>query len=721
MAAITKTFPVSGIMYESSADTVTKQIQALNGTESCSVSTKTNTMTVTFDPEILKEEEILNAVSSCGYAAYRSEKKEAAAMEEKKEISRKSLQILCALSALIFLLHIAKIPDIILFVLSLASFAFSVDLYKEILADLKQKQLPPSLLNGTAAVLSVLGSVICLIIQNPDSWCFSLCTAVILSAAAGFRILMEENRTLSEDTLSKNVEKTMPKSASTFTNGRKEEKTDVSSLQESQIIVIRPGDTVPADGKVIRGFARMDINRITGFENPVEKGEGSYVYAGSVCVSGSIEMKAEKIGNGTAMMSFAKLAEKTAGDTSFPSPFQKYGKYLFGYMILAALLVFAGWLVSSRSFSLAYGCMVGVIASASVFSLSLASSNTVMNAARLAAKKHILFCSADALNLVGKSDYVAVEQEGTLSEKDLIVTDFIPLGDISASRLEYMAYALQSRSDRPFAKAITRYLKTRKISGINAQEFSYISARGRTAFNTMSKCTCGSLAELKEKGIEIDEETERRVEYLQNEGKRVLVIAEEGSLAGIIAAVRPAVPESTEALEKIHNAGAEVYCFASGSPEENAMLKNSFAIDHVIENPSEDEKGQILDNLAEDEDTVVTYITAESIGLLKGRADVTAAIVTDPSLRESSEADILLTRNRLKDFCTAMDISSACVDLIGKCQLWVILYHAAAVLLFGFLIPKTAGFTFSIILASAASILCLLVITRKSGSFPVIE
>jgi len=118
---------------------------------------------------------------------------------------------------------------------------------------------------------------------------------------------------------------------------------------------------------------------------------------------------------------------------------------------------------------------------------------------------------------------------------------------------------------------------------------------------------------------------------------------------------------------------------------------------------------------------VVTYITAESIGLLKGRADVTAAIVTDPSLRESSEADILLTRNRLKDFCTAMDISSACVDLIEKCQLWVILYHAIAVLLFGFLIPKTAGFTVSIILASVASILCLLVITRKSGSFPVIE
>lgn len=713
MAVITKVFSIANISIQASADTVEKRVGGLSGVRFVSVTLSSNTMSVEFDPDICDERTIIQTVRSCGYDAYT---KEMPAVSEENPLASESLfsreLILSAVCALVLFI-LSFVPHTFWVSLAVSAIAFRLNfpMISESFAELIQKKLP-----GAASIRlsAYLITLVCGIIygargdRNGVMFLFSGCAIVLFSAFE--KKLISLSRQSAAKSVS-DIRQSLPKTASVYQN-RRETIAAVNEITENQIIMIRPDDVIPADGRVVRGFATMNEAALTGMETPVEKSEGSYVYANSVCLSGSVEIRAEKTGSATAMMRLASLAEKTGYDDSFQSPFKSFGRYLMVYIAIAAVIAAGGWLFSGKDTVFALNVLIGVLCSASLRTLALSSENEVMNAAGEAMKNHVIFRSVEALEMVGKTDYAVIEQSGCISEDDLTVSDFICAEGMSQGRLEYIAYALESRSDRPFARAITRYLRSRRMDATDIAEFTRLSRKGRHAVQSLSSYRALTWEQVTQENIE-HSEWEETVVSLRNEGKRVLIFTDNDQIIGVIAAVRPLIPGVGDTLKTLENAGVEVWMFSDAGEYETKSASEKLGLEHVLVQPEKAEKERLLAEL-DLEDTITAYISRSPEEVSQEDADITVAIGTGAET-DIPEAGILLTRSRLSDFLYAFRLSKLLNERIARKQLAILIYHAAAVLLFGFILPAMFSFPLPPVIAliCACAALCVVIKTKK--------
>ena len=709
MAITEKTFSVANISIRASADTVEKRMCALPGVRSASVSLKDMTMTVVFDDSLIDEARIIQEVRRCGYHAYTREIP-AVSVEETKEIEivdrNVKLALIMSFVPLVFLIPgftpwLVLLPAVEVLVLCR-------DVIKGAVQEISDRRPSDSVMSLAAAVISLAYTCdLCLRAENTAA-VFAMSGCVILCGALIRRRLVanEHQRSTSPVSL---IRSSLPATASIY-EGHKEKQTDISEIREDQILLVRPGETVSADGVVVRGFAVVNESALSGSDRPVEKSEGSRVYAGSVCRSGSLEVRIEQVGSHTAMMRFADLAEKTGTDSSFQSPFRSFGKYLIVYTALTALVCAFGWRFIGRSTDTAMMVLISVLASASLQAFGLSSSVSLIRTARKAAGEHILFRSVQALELVGKAENLFLEQDGTLTESALTVTDFIPAEEMSASRLEYIAYALCSKSEKPFARALTRYLKTRKISHVDAKEFSTLSTRGRSAVQSMRRCAAGTPEEMDEKGIATDAWTEI-VNRLRSEGKRVMMIAENDTVIGLAAAKKDLIPGVSDSLKELQEKGCEIFLFTNGSEEEAQKLCEETGIENVLHLPSPEEKAQLFYH-SNSPETVNVYIVSGKPDVSTDDIDILTVIGSGTDI-DRREAGIQLTRNRLSDFIRAMDLSAALTEQIQKSQMRIILYHAFMILFCGFFFPAVFRAAFPAALCAVCSTAALYFLIKK--------
>lgn len=691
MALITKVFSIANISIQASADTVEKRIRGLNGVRSVSVILSSNTMNVEFDPDILDEKLIIQTVRSCGYEAYTKEipaqSDEAETDEETVLFSRELLLSAVCVPAL-FILYFVPHSFWIALLISLAAGALNFSLIRESVKELFGQLRPgAALIRLSAYLITLIAGVVYGLSGQKDGVMFLFSSCAILFFSAFEKRLIEISRFQASKPVSE-IRGSLPKTASVYQD-RHETIAKADEIQENQIIMVRPGDVIAADGRVVRGFATMNESALTGNETPVEKSEGSYVYANSTCLSGSVEVRAERTGSATAMMRLASLAEKTAYDNSFQSPFKSFSRYLMVYILIAAFIAGGGWLFSGKNPVFALNVLIGVLCSASLRTLALSSENEVMSAAGEAMSNHVIFRSVEALEMAGKTDYAVIEQSGALCETDLSVTDFICAEGMSRGRLEYIAYALESRNDRPFARAITRYLRSQRMDATDLNEFTQLSRKGRHALQSLSSYKALSFEEILEQNIS-HAEWEDTILSLINEGKRVLIFTENERIIGVIAAIRPLIPGVPEAVTALEDSGVEVYVLADGSEEEAAVLTEKLGIENILVHYAKDDTERLLAKL-DQPDTLTAYISRNPENTSQEDVDISVAIGTGAE-PDTPEAGILLTRNRLSDFLYAFNLSKLLNERIARKQMSILIYHAIAVLLFGFIMP--AMFTF---------------------------
>ena len=714
MAVITKTFSIANISIRASADTVEKRIRSLSGVREAAVDISSNTMHVVFDPDLIDDRRIIQEVRACGYDAYTKElpvQKEESEEEKKTVVYDRSFIVSLGITAGILLMWLLHVPPFIALVLLCELVFISRNLLLEMVRAAMKFTSRNPVLRLSAMALSVICGIVLTFKGADTASLFYLYAALFITVTKLENQLIQNSRNRAADAV-RSLGTSLPKTASVYQNHR-EKATAVEDLQEDQIILIRPNEKVPADGRVVRGFALMNESALTGMETAIEKSEGSYVYANSICLKGSVEVRAERIGSKTAMMRLASLAEKTASDTSFRSPFKNSTKYMFIYISAAALIAFFGWIVSGTSVSMALTVMIAVLACSSLQALNLASENEVMRTAGEAAVNHVLFKSIDALEMVSSLETVLLEQDGTVTDRDLTVTDFIPAEGMSEGRLEYVAYALENRSNRPFAKAITRYLRSRRMSAVNMQEFTSLSKKGRSALQSLSSYRCGTYDETLERGV-ITEGWEQTIQALRKEGKRVLIYTKDDVIIGIIAAVRPMIPGAQESIEQLKQTGTEIWLITDGTSEESDALAELIHPDRVIFHPADDDIERLMAEL-DNSEGISAYISASPREDIRSSADITAAIGVgaDP---ENTEAGILLSRNRLADFIYAINTSRQLNENITGKQVSVMIYHGLAVILFGFLLPVVMSIPLlpvTAVLCALAAVIAVLPIAKK--------
>ena len=677
-----QTFSVANLYLNASADTIYQHLINTKGIVTVTVALSDRNVTVEYDPNIISADNIIEKIKACGYHAYTREipTTDFLIQQDAKNLTKPNYHILFVFVFEVILLTILWILHITPWIGLLFSF-YSLYVGRIIFMHAKeeiQKKNPSSATIGSIAIgISFLYGTLLTIQNTVNVYPFMISVITILGTnlyKTKFLKYMQQT-----STTSLNIKQYIPENTAVF-NKTGEVIEETSQLKKNQILIIRPNENIPCDGIVVEGYASVDESTLTGIQSNITKSEGSYVYAGTRCLQGSLQIKVEKIGEKTTLLQFAKLAKETANDKSFDSPFKNFSKYLFLYSIIAAVILFFSWILVGKSFSIAISVSIAVLASVAMNALTISSEKEVLEKAIYAAKNHVLFRNVDALETAGKVETLFLEQDDIVIASKPEVTDFIPLDKTDLNIIRYIAYTLSNKRHDSYSRAITRYLKSQKISAVNLSVLTNFQKthQSDTIQNTYQLCNGHDLSYTDI----INPTTRQKIDELVEQGKKVFILIGEEQILGLIATQKPIVPNSSQAIHSLKEI-TDVHLFARGNDEEIQYIQNNFNIKNIHANLDMNEKENLIKSCSHD--SISMYANADG-SISSSTADVNVQFGISQNL-DSEDNDIILTRKRLSDLVFAIQTSAKLNQQIQFKQIAIIAYHVLAVIIFGFITP----------------------------------
>ena len=655
MERVKQTFSVANLYLNASADTIHQHLINTKGIVTVTVALSDRNVTVEYDPTIITADIIIEKIKACGYHAYTREipTSDFLIQQDTKNPKKPNYRILFVfvfeviLLAILWILHITPWIGLL----------FSIhSLYVGRVIFMHAKKEIQNTVNAYPFMISMI--------------------TILGTNLYKTKYLKYMQQT---STTSLNIKQYIPENTAVF-NKTGEVIEETSQLKKNQILIIRPNENIPCDGIVVEGYASVDESTLTGVQSNITKSEGSYVYAGTRCIQGSLQIKVEKIGEKTTLLQFAKLAKETANDKSFDSPFKNFSKYLFLYSIIAAIILFFGWILVGKSFSVAISVSIAVLASVAMNALTIASEKEVLEKAIYAAKNHVLFRNVDALETAGKAETLFLEQDDILIASKPEVTDFIPLEETDLNIMRYIAYTLSNKRHDSYSRAITRYLKSQKISSVNLSVLTNFQKTHQTD-TIQSTYQLNNTHDFSNTDV-IDSTINQMIDELTNQGKTVFILIGENQALGLIATQRPIVPNSLQAIHSLKEL-TDVHLFARGNIKEIQYIKHTCDIENIHANVDMNEKENLIKSCSHD--SISMYANADSSSS-SSTADVNIQFGISQNL-DSEDNDIILTRKRLSDLVFAIQTSAKLNEQIQFKQIAIIAYHVLAVVLFGFITP----------------------------------
>ena len=677
-----QTFSVANLYLNASADTIYQYLINTKGIVTVTVTLSDRNVTVEYNPTIITADNIIEKIKACGYHAYTREipTSDFFIQQDEKNPTKPNYRILFVFVCEVILLTILWILHITPWIGLLFSF-YSLYVGRIIFMHAKeeiQKKNPSSATIGSIAIsISFLYGILLTIQNTVNAYPFMISMITILGTDLYKTKYLKYMQQISTTSLS--IKQYIPENTAVF-NKTGEVIEETSQLKKNQILIIRPNENIPCDGIVVEGYASVDESTLTGIQSNITKSEGSYVYAGTRCLQGSLQIKVEKIGEKTTLLQFAKLAKETANDKSFDSPFKNFSKYLFLYSIIAAVILFFGWILVGKSFSIAISVSIAVLASVAMNALTISSEKEVLEKAIYAAKNHVLFRNVDALETAGKVETLFLEQDDILIASKPEVTDFIPLDETDLNIMRYIAYTLSNKRHDSYSRAITRYLKSQKISAVNLSVLTNFQKthQSDTIQNTYHLC---NVHDLSYTDI-INPTTRQKIDELVEKGKKVFILIGEDQVLGLIAMQKPIVPNSIQAIHSLKEL-TDVHLFARGNDEEIQYIQKNCEIKNIHANVDMNEKENLIKSCSHD--SISMYANADG-SISSSTADMNVQFGISQNL-DSEDNDIILTRKRLSDLVFTIQTSAKLNQQIQFKQIAIIAYHILAVVVFGFITP----------------------------------
>ena len=682
METIRQTFSVANLYLNASADTIYQHLMNTQGIVAVTVALSDRNVTVEFDPSIITADIIIAKIKACGYQAYTREipTSDMLIPQDNKVSIKPNYRILfifvveVILLAILWIMHITPWIGLIFSLYSLYVGRLIFMHAKEEI----QKGNPSSATIGSIAVLITFLYGIYLTTQNTaNAYPFIISMIAILGTNIYKTKYLKYMQQCSSTSL--NIKQYIPENTAVF-NKTGEVIEETSQLKKNQILIIRPNENIPCDGIVVEGYASVDESTLTGVQSNITKSEGSYVYAGTRCLQGSLQIKVEKIGEKTTLLQFAKLAKETANDKSFDSPFKNFSKYLFLYSIITAIILFFGWILVGKSFSIAISISIAVLASVAMNALTIASEKEVLEKAIHAAKNHVLFRNVAALETAGKAETLFLEQDDVLIGSKPEVTDFIPVDNTDLNIMRYVAYTLSNKRHDSYSRAIHRYLKSQKISSSNLSVLTNFQKTHQSDLIQSTYKLC-NIHDFSNTDL-INDSTNQKINELMHQGKTVFILIGEEQVIGLIAMQKPIVPNSLQAISSLKEL-IDVHLFTHGNTEEIQHIQDSCGIKNIHANVDINEKENLIKSCSHD--SISMYASAES-SCASSTADINVQFGIPQNL-DSDDNDIILTRKRLSDLVFAIQTSAKLNQQIQFKQIAIIAYHVLAVILFGFITP----------------------------------
>lgn len=464
-----------------------------------------------------------------------------------------------------------------------------------------------------------------------------------------------------------------PKKATVVRNGV-ETVIPAEEVEKGDILIVKAGESVPVDGVLLEGSGSVDESAITGESIPVDKQAGDKVIGATINQSGYFRMRADKVGDETALSQIIKLVDEA---TSSKAPIAKLADKVAGIfvpiVIGIALLAMVVWLICGATFEFAMTIAVSVLVVSCPCALGLATPTAIMVGTGRGASNGILIKSAEALETAHSVNVVVMDKTGTITQGKPVVTDLACQSGVTEDYLLQIAASLEKLSEHPLARAIVAEAEKRNTQFLPVEQFEQIPGQGIKGSIQGLACLAGNQKLLNAEGIH-DEALEQLQDQMADQGKTPLFFAAAGKLIGMVAVADVVKPTSKQAIADLQTMGIEVVMLTGDHKKTAEAIRKQVGVDRVVAEVLPQDKEREVRSLQASGKKVAMVGDGINDAPALARADVGIAIGAGTDVAMES-ADIVLMRNDLLDVTGAIELSKATMRNIKENLFWAFFYN----------------------------------------------
>ena len=468
-----------------------------------------------------------------------------------------------------------------------------------------------------------------------------------------------------------------PKKAKIIENGLEKEVL-IENIKVGDIIVVKPGEKIAVDGKIVSGNTSVDEAMITGESIPVSKNPGDKVIGGSINKNGSIQFEATEIGKDTVLSQIIKLVEEAQGSKA---PISRMADIVAGYFvpIVIGIATVTGiiWFISGSGLTAALTFFISVLVIACPCALGLATPTSIMVGTGKGAENGILIKSGEALETAHKIKTVVLDKTGTITKGKPVLTDLKVYNNFDGNEILQLAASAENNSEHPLAEAIVNGAKERNVEFKQYDKFRAMPGYGIRATIDDKEIQIGNRKLMTSRKIST-EAAEKDYEILSNEGKTPMFISVNNELAGLIAVADVVKETSKGAIERMHKLGLKVIMLTGDNEKTAKYIAKEVGIDSVIAEILPFQKSEEVKKLQEAGEFVAMVGDGINDSPALAQANVGIAIGSGTDVAIES-ADIVLIRNDLNDVAGAIALSKATITNIKENLFWAFFYNVIGI------------------------------------------
>ena len=504
--------------------------------------------------------------------------------------------------------------------------------------------------------------------------------AMILALITVGKMLEARSKGKTTDAL-RSLMKLAPQTA-TLVRGGQEIAVPIAQVRRGDVFVVRPGESIPVDGVVLEGESAVNESALTGESIPVDKAVGDSVSAATTNQSGFLRCEATRVGEDTTLSQIIKMVSDAAATKA---PIAKVADRVSGVfvptVIALAILTTAVWLLCGQSIGFALARGISVLVISCPCALGLATPVAIMVGNGLGAKNGILFKTAVSLEETGKTEIVALDKTGTITQGEPRVTDVLPAEGMTQGALLSLAAALEQRSEHPLARAVMMRADEDGLTAAPVGDFRALSGNGLTATLSGETLLGGSLSFVSSQ-VDVPRSIRQKAEALAEEGKTPLLFAQAGRLAGVIAVADVIKADSPAAIAALRNMGIRVVMLTGDNEKTARAIGRLAGVDEVIAGVLPEGKESVIRRLqAQGRVAMVGDGINDAPALTRADIGIAIGAGTDVAI---DAADVVLMKSRLSDVPAAIRLSRATLRNIHENLFWAFFYNVIG-------IPLAAG------------------------------
>ncbi|MEN2773637.1 heavy metal translocating P-type ATPase [Acetivibrio clariflavus] len=699
---------ITGMSCAACSARIEKRLNKFEGVKA-SVNLATQRASIEYDSSKIKSADLIKAVEALGYNAEKVENvsQDREKEEREKEIKKLKWEFIASavlssplLLAMVFMLVNIDIPFLHneyfqLIIATPVQFIIGFRFYKNAYHALRAKSANMDVLVAMGTSAAYFFSIYnAFFVEHMEGMMMKELYFEASSVIITLVLLGKYLEAVAKGKTSEAIKKLMglqAKTARVIRNGI-EQDIPVEDVEVGDIVVVRPGEKIPVDGKIIEGSSAVDESMLTGESLPVEKKEGDLVIGATINKYGTFKFEATKVGKDMALSQIIKMVEEAQGSKA---PIQKIADQVSGIFVPSvmgiALLTFLIWYFAVGNFTSAIVSAVSVLVIACPCALGLATPTAIMVGTGKGAENGILIKGGEYLEMAYKLNAVVLDKTGTITKGQPEVTDIISLGGLTQSEILKISAISEKPSEHPLGAAIYEKGKAELGNLPDPDKFEAIPGRGIMAITEGKTIYIGTRKLMAEKGIELAN-SESVIVNLEDEGKTAMLVSVDDRIEGIIAVADTVKENSKSAIEDLQRMGIEVYMITGDNKRTANAIAKQVGISNVLAEVLPENKAEEVERLKKQGKVVGMVGDGINDAPALATADIGMAIGTGTDVAMEA-ADITLMRGDLRSIPMAIKLSRRTMRKIKQNLFWAFIYNIVGIpfAAFGMLNPIIAG------------------------------